>query len=53
MKKDKEPVYQLPDPTIGASSRPEPPCQKHDSEVYKLADSEVWQQIYPAPERLL
>ena len=22
MKKDKEPVYQLPDPTIGASSRP-------------------------------
>ena len=22
MKKDKEPVYQLPDPTVGASSRP-------------------------------
>ena len=53
MKKDKEPVYQLPAPTISASSRPEPPCQKHDSEVYKLANSEVWQQMYPAPERLL
>ena len=31
----------------------EPPCQKHDSAVYKLADSEVWLQMYPAPKRLL